>query len=183
MRVPPYHIELVGLKNGQHDYTFVLDDAFLADRPEAPVQRGQLRADVQLERSENMLTLHVRIVGEVTLVCDRSLEDFTYPLDVRQSVLFKFGAVFEELDDNIFVIPRSLELLDMQPHLYDFVQLSVPIKKINPRYEADESYVQGETAEGLLVYRSQTLADDADAHPEKEVDPRWEKLQTLKKNK
>jgi uncharacterized metal-binding protein YceD (DUF177 family) len=78
------------------------------------------------------------------------------------------------LSEDVVVIPRESQGIDLDPLLYDFVSLQVPMKKIHPDLRNEEANEQ----ENLVVFRSEEEAEK-DENENKEVDPRWAKLQLL----
>ncbi|MGI9543667.1 MAG: YceD family protein, partial [Cyclobacteriaceae bacterium] len=63
-------------------------------------------------------------------------------------------------------------VLDLSQYIYEFVALSVPMKKLHPRFD-------GEPSEDALVYSS---SDEMQTTEQEATDPRWAALKKLKKN-
>jgi uncharacterized metal-binding protein YceD (DUF177 family) len=84
--------------------------------------------------------------------------------------MFKFGDALEEISDEIVIIPRDLDVLDVGRFMYEFLVLAIPIKKVHPRFQSEEE--SDENEEGKLIYQSEKS--------EEVIDPRWEKLKKLK---
>jgi uncharacterized metal-binding protein YceD (DUF177 family) len=117
----------------------------------------------------------------VNLTCDRSLETFDYPLDITETLLVKYGAQEMELDDNVLQIPHDTQALNLAQHLFDYIGLAIPMKKLHPRFEVDES-----SDDDILIY-STARDEDADADQdapgnEGSADPRWDILKKLNNN-
>jgi uncharacterized metal-binding protein YceD (DUF177 family) len=123
---------------------------------------------VDLQRTESMLDLHFHIVGTIELVCDRSLERFDYPLDIREELILKFGDRTEELDDNMSMIPWDLPVLNVAGYVYELITVAVPLKKLHPRFKDIEEDTSDE-----LVYSSKKKDEEFG-------DPRWEILKKLR---
>jgi len=98
------------------------------------VEKGKLTAIVSINRSAGSFQLLFNIQGDVTLVCDRSLEVFDYPIQVEKKVDFKWGHEYKELDVDSYMIEAHLSTLNIAQHLYDFVNLAIPMKKVHPHY-------------------------------------------------
>ena len=60
---------------------------------------------------------HCRITGTVQLTCDRSLDEFDQPLDIREQLLVRFGDEAKELDDNVLQITPDTQSLPLAQHL------------------------------------------------------------------
>jgi uncharacterized metal-binding protein YceD (DUF177 family) len=129
-----------------------------------------------------MLQLKFHIQGAVELACDRTSEPFDYPLDVTNRLILKFGEADEELSDEIEIISRGTQHINVAQYIYEFIGLAVPMKKIHPRLSG-EQYEENE--EGILVYRSageEGGAEGDDNTDDDDVDPRWQILKNLPKN-
>lgn len=99
------------------------------------VEKGHLTATVSINKLPRNIQLLFNIQGEVSLVCDRSLEAFDYPIQVDKKVDFKLGYENKELGVDSYIITEHTCTLNIAQHLYDFVSLAIPMKKIHPRFE------------------------------------------------
>lgn len=180
-KITNYDINLVKLKDKKHEYDFVLNDEFFELFDQTLVNGGNLKAHVELDKTPLLLTLEVNIKGVVNLTCDRSLENFDYPIDLNQTLLVKYGDEEIELDENVLQIPHDTQNLNMAQHLFDYIGLAIPMKKLHPRFEVDYSE-EGD----ILIYSTSTTSTDQDTDTEPEndapVDPRWDILKNLSKN-
>lgn len=176
-----YNINLVNLADKQHAYDFDLDNSFFELFDQTLVNGGQLQAHVVLDKSPLLLSFEIHIQGTVNLTCDRSLETFDYPLDITETLLVKFGDQEMELDENVLQIPHDSQYINMAQHLFDYIGLAIPMKKLHPRFEVDET-----SDADILIYS--TAQQDAGG-PEQEsgedtgpADPRWDILKKLNNN-
>ena len=84
-----------------------------------------------------LIQLLFSIQGEIELSCDRTLELFNYPINIERVVHFKIGDEDKELDMDLYMIERQASSIQVAQHIYDFVNLSIPMKRLHPRF-ADE---------------------------------------------
>ncbi|KAA9346189.1 DUF177 domain-containing protein [Adhaeribacter soli] len=177
----PYDIELVQLSNKQHEFDYELDDRFFGLFDQTLVNGGHLKAHVTLDKSELLLNFTFHIAGTLRLTCDRSLEEFDYPIDTTQKLHVRFGNEEVELDENVLQILHGAQKINIAQHLFDYIGLSVPIKKLCPQFlEEDENAVTDED-ENILIYSSSTAPEtDEDDDDEGPVDPRWDALKKIK---
>lgn len=169
-----FAIDIIGLKIGQHEFEYSIDDAFFQNFELSPVTEGQLAVKVVLDKSERMLNLELSLEGNVTLTCDRSLDEFQHPINESHELVFKFGEEEKELGDDIYMIHWDTQQLNVAQFIYEFVVLAIPLKKLHPRYLEDEDF------EDELIYTAE--ADIEEPEEEQKVDPRWEALKQLKKD-
>ena len=117
--------------------TYALDDTFFALFEESLLEKGQLKATLKTHRTPSNVQLLFSIAGEVELVCDRSLATFNYPIDIEREVNLKLGHENTEIDVNLYMIKQHTATLNVAQHLYDFISLAVPMKKLHPKFSSE----------------------------------------------
>ncbi|MBC7923597.1 MAG: DUF177 domain-containing protein, partial [Ferruginibacter sp.] len=155
-----YNIDIFKLGNKQHRYAFESGDSFFADFEQDLLKKGHFRVELLLDKSATLLHLHFHVVGSVELVCDRSLEPFTHPIEVNQSLILKYGEENRELTDEIEVIVRDTPRINVAQYIFEYIGLSLPMKKIHPSLR--DQPVEYETEEALLIYRSEDIPENAE---------------------
>jgi len=165
--VRAYLVNIPSLKNGRHEFEFEINDGFFARFEDSLVERGNGQCRMELKKTETMMTLTFALNVGVELVCDRSLDTFIFPIEEKHELMVKFGEVNEELSDELLVISRDTQTLDTAPYLYEFISLAIPMKKLHPRYEGQD------TPE--LIYQTEVTEEDS----KETIDPRWEALKKL----
>jgi len=173
--VKGFSVNFVGLSNKAHTFDFRLDDSFFQQYGTEILSSGKLEAVVVLDKHETFIEADFSINGTVLLTCDRSLEPFDEVLDIHRKVMFKFGEKPGEMSDEIIVISRDETRLELGQLMYEFIAISIPIKRLHPRFRNEEA--GPDEGEGKIVYRSATGTDD---DGEESIDPRWEALKKLK---
>lgn len=125
-----------------------------------------LQITVNFEKRESAIQVDFTFITEVKLICDRSLDEFWQELTGTYSILFKEGTEFETEDVQMSVrrLDISGNIITIGDEVRDTILLSVPLKKVHPRY-FDEN---GELKELELK------EDKSD-----QIDPRWEALRSL----
>ncbi|RNI28098.1 DUF177 domain-containing protein [Rufibacter immobilis] len=181
--IKKYDINLVRLGNKSHSYEFELDDHFFELFSQQLIHGGNLKAEVVLHKSELLLQFDFHIAGKVRLTCDRSLEEFEYPLEVKQTLHVRFGQEEVELDENVLQILPETQYINIAQHLYDYIGLAVPMKKLHPRFvEEDQDLEDDPEAEGLLIYSTGSDGEEEDDDDDEDgpLDPRFAALKKLK---
>lgn len=164
-------IPFTGLKFGIHHYDFVIDDKFFEALDYSMFKKGSLTVGVELNRQERMLIFDFKILGFIEIECDRCLELINYPVDSNHRLIFKFGHDWEDVSDEIIIIPESEYQIEIAHYLYEFISLTLPMQCIHPDDENGNSTCSAEMLK-LLGYHPAT----------QEEDPRWNALKKLKKN-
>ncbi len=165
-----YTLPFSGLSEGKHQFDFAVDDRFFAEFETSEVVKGELKIQVELEKSSTYLSLSFSIRGTVELVCDRCLENFIYPLESNRKLLVKFSEKqVEDEAELIYLHPNDFQV-EISQYIYEFVILSLPIRRIHPNGKNGESMCDPVMIKKLeeLRHHSNTL-DEPD-------DPRWNEL-------
>ncbi len=130
---------------------------------------GIKRVDIQLRfnRQDESLRIQCRLTAEATLICDRSLDEYATRLESNYEVVFQLNAEDEreELSGTFRRLEPSQNVIDITRELRDTLLLSIPIKKLHPRYIKDGKITEFEASFGKK---------------EDDHDPRWDALVELK---
>ena len=168
-----FSVNIIGLSYKAHQFEYELDSAFFEKYGKDLVSDGHFSANVVLDKHETFIEAQFQIKGEAKLICDRSLEPFNFLIDMDKHIMFKYGEEEAELSDEIMIISRDKVSLELGQFIYEFISLSIPIKKVHPKFQETE---EDDDSEGRLVYTSETELSDE----EQKIDPRWEILKKLK---
>ncbi|MCH8557862.1 MAG: DUF177 domain-containing protein [Balneolia bacterium] len=131
--------------------------------------------DLKVQFTKILNTLQVRYDAKTNLqlTCDRSLEKFSYPVDVNYVILFKPDVEDDESDNQaIRQLNVSSNIIDIEQEVRDSILLSIPIKKLHPRFIRDDG-TQTEYTE-TFGHSEEPNSDEAS------TDPRWDALKQLK---
>ncbi|WP_347159007.1 YceD family protein [Pontibacter chitinilyticus] len=176
-----YEIGIANLSNKTHQFEFELNNEFFDYFGGEIIHGGKLVANVTLDKTETLLTFYFDIKGHVQLTCDRSLEEFEHPVAIQQVFRVRFGPEEAELDDDLWQITFDAQTINIAQHLYDYIVLSLPMKKLHPRFAAEQEE-EDEDENDILIYSSQQQGDDADeddGDDNNDIDPRWDALRNL----
>lgn len=169
-----YKINIFSLENKLHELEFDISNKLFENQEYSLVEKGNGTCHLSLQKSETMMNLHFNLDVKVELTCDRSLDTFLYPISLEEDIIIKFGEDEYDLSENVFVIRKESDSINVGDFLYEFINVAIPMKKLHPRYDDDLNDDQPD-----LVYTSNDSADQS-AEKEEMVDPRWEALKKLK---
>lgn len=173
-----YDIHIYKLSNGIHKYEFEIRDEFFEMFDGDLVSKGQLNALITLNKSDSMIQVDFSIQGSIELECDRSLEEFDFPINVERSMIYKYGDEEKELSEDVYVIEKNTQTLNVADIIFEFIGLEVPMKKLHPKFQDDED----DDSEGSMIYFSEP-EEDQNEQNEENIDPRWAALKNLKNKK
>jgi len=163
-----YKIEIFGLKNDTHEFDFSFDEALFAEFENTQLSKGKGTCNVVMNKSDSMITLHFNVVGSIELECDRSLELFDHPIAIEKELIYKYGDEEKELSEDVFVILKGTQEINIASFLFEIIHLEIPMKKIHPKF-------QDENENDEMIFSSTKEEDKNES-----VDPRWEALKKLK---
>ncbi|MBN2662920.1 MAG: DUF177 domain-containing protein [Bacteroidales bacterium] len=165
-----YRIEYKQLEKGKHTINYKINSNFFNLFEYSEIKNGQIDVDIELENNGNLFIADINLSGFIKTECDICLEEFDLEVKNKFNLFFKFTE--EELDDDndvIFISPND-DFIDFSKHLYDYIILSLPIKKVHPLNSKGERVCNSEVLEQL----------DTFAPTEKLINsPEWEKLKSL----
>ncbi len=163
-----FEISIFNLSSKVHEYRFPINETLFGLFEQSIVERGEGTSEVVLTRSETMMTLHFDINAKVELICDISVKPFWHEIKVEKDIMVKFGEADEELSEDVIVIHRDTQFFNVAEYIYQFLLLSIPMKRIHPDIK-DEQRPD-------IVYSS----EEPEQEEEQETDPRWAALKNLK---
>lgn len=176
MRKQHYKIAFTGLKLGVHEFMFEVTETFFESYEHLEIEKANCQINLTLEKQSTMLVLSFDITGSVTLPCDRC----SYPTEVEVEGEYGLIAKFSEMEiqntEEIIYLPPSEYQIDIREFLYEFIQLSLPIKKVHSESACNQGVINN--LDKYLITENQ---EDKDLENNSGVDPRWAALVKLKK--
>ena len=167
-----YTIPFSGLKEGKHIFDFEADDRFFSNFTESEIRKGKVSIKVVLEKHTTHLKLTFEHQGVVELICDLCLDVYDQVVEGRNFLLVKFSEnEMDEGDDVIFMHPGKHQV-EVGTLIYEYIVLSIPIKRVHPNDENGFSQCDPEMLKKLEELR-------VDEQPEEPVDPRWNELKKI----
>ncbi len=183
-----YKVPLKSMPVGEKDYDFHLDKRFFENMECADVRGADLDAALKVTHRNGAYELDFRLTGEVTVACDRCLDDLQLPVDSSYRIIVKYGEEFRQDSDELLEIPESDDSVNVAYMIYDTAMLAIPIKHVHPLGKCNRAM------SALLKKHRATRPGDPDADLEDELldgiddepaadnaptDPRWDALKGL----
>lgn len=169
-----YIIQFGGLPVGAHLFEMEVTDKFFEDLEHSEVSRGNIKAEIEVLKQNNVLTLNFHLHGYAEIACDRCGKEMPMPVDIREKIVVKNGDPKESTDE-IIVLPHGETEIDVSHFLYEFITLALPPKRVP--CEEDEN-VECDY-EALKALNSIETEEEKDEKPQ-EPNPIWDKLKKIK---
>ena len=187
-----HKLPLKTLSIGVQEFNYHLDAAFFNDVEATDVREASVDAVVKVVRKDDEIyQLSFEFSGEITIPCDRCLDDMQLPVATTYNLTVKEGEEYDDSDDEVLVIPGHWRELDLTPLMRDTVLLTIPIMHAHPEGECNPQML-----DRLEQIRAVNITDDEQLYdPEAgvdneettnnssdDIDPRWAALKKLKDN-
>ncbi len=133
-------VPLNGLTPGRTQFRRRIGKEFFEHFENSEILDAGLDVDVIVEKSGRFIGVDCTVEGEVTVTCDRCLEDLVLPVDTGFKLSVKFGADAREGREGsdgteggreIVCLPMSDTDLDLSQTVYDYVCLSLPVQRVH----------------------------------------------------
>ena len=169
----PYLIQFAGLKTGEHKFFYVIDDTFFKDRKYSEIQQAHINTEVTLINEPHLLVFDIKMEGTINVLCDRCGDPFDFPVWGEQKLIVSLtNDKFEE--DDIVSMPFESSEIDISQHLYEYVTLLLPQRRIHPDTKDGKNGCNQDALKRLENFSAKEA--------EKKTDPRWDALKNIKQN-
>ncbi len=175
-----YAIPFVGLKIGKHEFEFEIDNKFFSLFDYTEFNDAHINVALVLTKKANLLELDFLVQGKVNVDCDVTMESFDLPIENQLQIVVKFGQDYEEVNEELIILPHGEHQVEVQQYIYEAVVLSLPAKRVHPGVE------DGSLDSPILAKLEElqpTELSEEEFENEDEIDPRWDKLKDLLKDK
>ncbi len=166
-----YDIPLSGLKEGSHLYDFDIDRDFFGSYDRSEIKECDIKIRAILVKRSAHMELTIAIGGRVMIACDRCLEDYWQEIESKDTLLIKYGDQWEEVDDEVVMIPYGENSFELSQFIYEFAHLALPMQRIHPDNKNGES-----SCDPIMMEKLNEHLPERDDN----IDPRWKELGKLK---
>lgn len=164
-----FKIPFKGLSLGVHTYEWEIDRRFFEAIENPDVLNCKVLVKLNMDKQERMMVLNFEFSGHLEVSCDRCLEKFNLAVNTREDYYIKFGEEHMEESESVLVIPESEYQIDVSALVFDFISLTIPIKKVHP-----------DDKEGNSTCNKATLLKLDELTNQKGSDHRWDALKNIK---
>ncbi len=168
-----YSIPFKGLKLGAHQFKYLIEKKFFDAYQYDDFLDSNVEVTLNFVKKNTLFELQFIATGTVLVNCDVSGEEFNQPINGDLNLIVKFGDEFNNDNEEILIIPHNEYELDVSQYIYELIVLSVPIKRIHPQ-------VLDGTLKSKALDKLEKMQNKAE---NKQIDPRWDKLKELIKDK
>ena len=181
-----FKVPLKSLQEGEHFFTYHLDKSFFTKMENSDVRNSDLDVALAVDFNGDVYNLSFNVMGNVTLVCDRCLDDLEWPIEASYDISVKYGDDYNDDSDTLLEIPYSDNDLNVAYMIYDTVMLAIPIKHVHPLGKCNRAMTnmlkKHRAGNGEDDELMDSLVDEMDSMESSGSDPRWDALKGLSSN-
>ena len=135
-------IPLNGLAAGETRFSWHAGKEFFDSFENTEILDAEVDIEVRVEKSGRYLGVDCEVEGDVTVECDRCLEDLKMPVDSHIALSVKYGdeenqEEHQEGEREIIFVPHDSAEFDMSQIIYDYACLALPMQRVHEDGECD----------------------------------------------
>ena len=134
-----YTIAYKDLSIGVHNISMQIDSAFFEAFDNSQIISGVGVVEIELTKSESMLTLEIEIGSVVGVECDRCLDEVLIPIEYEATLLVRFADESEEFDGDIMWLTPADDQLELARYIYESIYLELPYQRVHMEEEDGSS--------------------------------------------
>jgi uncharacterized metal-binding protein YceD (DUF177 family) len=159
-----YIIDYKTLESGTYEFDYHIDKDFFSMFDEPLAQDGNADVHAAMRATSAGLSIRLDISGTLQVECDRCLETFDMPIDASYDLVVKYGDKTTPLDeaDDVITIGDDDDFLDLSQHIYEYVVLSLPARRVHPDLPDGQPGCNPEMLSHIII------ADDDDEYDDEE---------------
>lgn len=149
-----FDIAFVGLKPGEHQFVYQIDDKFFEDFQQQDFQHCSATVKLTFDKKPGFMLCRFDIDGKVDVLCDRCGNNLQLQLWDEFKVVVKIvddpEIMNEEEDDpDVYYIGKGESHLNVADWIYEFINLSIPMQRMCKEDENGKSQCNPEVLEKL----------------------------------
>lgn len=167
-----FDIEIIKLPLGFSDFQLNANKLFFEKHPNDEILDANVGILINVEKKENLIAFNFHLRGTLTLKCDICLENLSYPLDVKDTLIIKQGnkSVYDINDESIVYLSPDAYKYNVEQIVYELICSNIPMRKVHGDYEGQECNKE----------MSRILKKLQKSENKERTDPRWDALKDLK---
>lgn len=179
-----FKLPLKAMPAGSQEFSYHLDKQFFINMESSDVYDANLDVHLAVNNRGGVYELEFTVTGNVTLICDRCLDNLEQEIDTDYHITVKYGDCYNDDSDEVLEIPESDNYLNVAYIIYDTVELAIPLKHVHAPGKCNRA-MSAKLNKHRALIASEEDAESADElidDTEESIDPRWNELKKLKNN-
>jgi uncharacterized metal-binding protein YceD (DUF177 family) len=174
-------IPFSGLKEGNHEFEFGINDSFFDNFPESEIKQGSLHAKALMVKRTQMLTFDIELKGEAKIPCDRCGNEYRQTIEGQWQIVVKLEAEQFNDEDDLISLPSGAYQFDISQYLYEYISLLIPYRRVCAETpDPSKGNCDPEILEKLGNLSANTEEEEETDDNDSTSDPRWNSLRNMK---
>lgn len=127
-----YKVELASLPDGKFEQDFECGTEFFKNMEVPDIISGDVKVHLDLEKRNDAYDCTFHCKGVLQIPCDRCLDPLDHEVDTEYHVKVKYGEDYDDVSDDLLVIPESSLSLNVAYILKDTIVLTIPARHVHP---------------------------------------------------
>lgn len=170
-------IPFVGLKLGIHQFEYEVNNDFMALFDFEEYNSSDINVELEFNKKSTFFELQFKATGTVNVDCDVTTEPFDLPINNELFLVVKFGDEFNDENEEVLIVSHGEYEINVSQYIYECIVLAVPSKRVHPGVE------DGSLESDILEHLETLAPSENKSKNDEEIDPRWNKLKNLLKDK
>lgn len=166
-----YVVRFSEISEEAETFEFKLGDSFFKVFQSSEWQGGTIDVFLLAKKRADGITFDIKLKGELEVFCDRCLDSYKQIIEFGDRLFVKFGQEEGELDYNVVVINKDDNQIDLSQFIYEYLVLSLPVRRVHPEKSDGSSGCNSEMIKRLEKHLVTEETID--------LDPRWDDLKKL----
>ncbi len=130
-----YEIAFVGLRPGEHHFSYEITDKFFEPFKQQDFKNCQAMVKLKLDKKVGFMLLKFDVDGRVELICDRCGNNLQLQLWDEFNIVVKMVddpdiMNEQEEDPDIYYISKGESHVNIADWIYEFINLSIPMQRM-----------------------------------------------------
>lgn len=127
-----FKVQLASLPDGRHEQDFTCDTEFFKNMENPEILSADVKAHLVVVKKNGAYDLTFTCRGSLHIPCDRCLDPMEHPVDTTYHITVQYGDRYDDVSDDLLVIPMSDTYLNVAYMLYDTILLTIPMRHVHP---------------------------------------------------
>jgi uncharacterized metal-binding protein YceD (DUF177 family) len=130
------------LERRKHTFKFTVNPEFFSGFQNPEIIKGSADIFLEVEKFSHFMNVILSFSGELTVSCDRCLEELDIPVEGENRLSVRFEEApaeadeVESLEEDVMYINSEEEEIDLTVYVYESICLALPIQRV---HEDDEN--------------------------------------------
>ena len=110
-----------------------MDNKFFEEFDCFEFEKSSIKVDLEFKKQSTMMVLTFNFSGEITVPCDRCLDEVDVDVEGEEKLIVKFGNEEYDESDEILILPQHEYELSVAKYIYEFIYVNHKSRTVQTR--------------------------------------------------